>query len=307
MDGCFFKSGFHLFTAMLSLNRRHCCRHFVFCADGKLDVSFETSTEEWFNFLTSEEISLAFASIDANSSGRIGTPVTFERINVSPLSVLHAKHAGEDVSSAPPECNGEASPQSIFSDAICKALHEAGATTRIVDEYFKHHLIDYFETLYFAHGRRTVAVTEGPYLSTFQCTIGCKHPHKQAFWPIPPKQRCQAILDHVVSRNHCNNCHPEGVSTSSDLNLFWQGVKNRVPRAKKWDDSRQNETRTLKPRKKRRKEVKPEAPLNVSTEHITGIVHHCLNELSQQGLLSNSPALTAALIKQTQPVKTRTR
>jgi hypothetical protein len=197
---------------------------------------------------------------------------------------------------------------------VQELLDSATPLTKVVDNYMLErigHTRLFFE-IYFAHGKRTIQVADGPKLSAYKCTCGCVHPQGNEWYPIAPKQNSQSIYDHLCTRKHVGNCQPDGVESVIGLNDYVAHIKKVVPRSDRWDRDKNKESRSksCKPRRisgsRKKTKLAQDDPTVVALfadEH--SIASHCLNSLSPLGPVM-SQGQQAQLTQQLQQKPTRT-
>jgi hypothetical protein len=201
----------------------------------------------------------------------------------------------------------------LMTPEIKELMANASPLTKVVDKYI-HDRIGHtrlFFDIYFAHGRRTIHVADGPKLSAYKCTCGCVHPHGLEWWPIPVKQKSQAIYDHLFTKNHITHCKPDDVDPGPALQAYIQYTKTIAPRSNRWatDGNRNKRDKSRhcpRSRSKKASKIPEDDPAVVNLfQDPDSIASHLLNSLGPLGReMSQGPQ--AQLTQQLEPKKTRT-
>jgi hypothetical protein len=136
--------------------------------------------------------------------------------------------------------------ESFMTAPIRELLASASPRTKDVDDYMLRRLgpTRYFFDIYLAHGKRSIEVAEGDKLTCYSCTCGCVHPQGAKQWPIPHKQKQQAIYDHIFRKKHVVNCRVSGTETPEGLEHYMDCLLSLNPRAGRWTTDGNRETRS---------------------------------------------------------------
>jgi hypothetical protein len=201
----------------------------------------------------------------------------------------------------------------LMTSEIETMLLDATPQTKIVDRDVKERIGNtrLFCEIYFAHGKRTIQVSDGPKLTAYKCLCGCVHPKGEEWYTIKSKQSSQAIYDHLCSQKHVGNCQVDLSDSRATLKGYMAYMRKLVPRLGRWGRDGNKESRSkvrAYPRSTGRKVPKLAAndPTVVALfQDKSSIVTHCLNSLGPLGQVM-SQGQQAELTSQLEAKKTRT-